>query len=217
MNRKHIQLENGAILPKTRNLWESAILKLQEADSAISDMTLARDRVDFEEGWSRYVDSIEQFWTRFYDEGKDKFTSFQPWAGKIDSERKSDETLNYVYQSRHKSQHGRIALEWEPPKLIIGRGFSGLEYGLRIFPDGTYEANTVPHNPSSKSFSVDYSPGSPSLPTIEDKRKKKYFSAPSKHLGEILIDNSPLKVARITLTYYKNTLNDGFAKFSPHE
>lgn len=43
----------------------------------------AKDRIQYEGGWTRLVDSLEEFWTRFFDEGKNTFSAFQPWAGAI--------------------------------------------------------------------------------------------------------------------------------------
>ncbi|NTU49848.1 MAG: hypothetical protein HGA87_02980, partial [Desulfobulbaceae bacterium] len=140
MTRKFIQSEKGAIAPTIRNLWDAAREKLEEADAALAEMQKAHDRVSYEAAWSQFVDSIEEFWCRLFDEGKSTFSNFQPWAGAIDQERKDDETLQYFYQARHQSQHGRIPMSWEQPQLIMGRGFAGAMYELRIFPDGSYEA-----------------------------------------------------------------------------
>ena len=43
----------------------------------------AKDRIQYEGGWTRLVDSLEEFWTRFFDDGKNTFSAFQPWAGAI--------------------------------------------------------------------------------------------------------------------------------------
>lgn len=213
MTRKFVQLEDGAIAPKTRALWDAAREKLAEAEFALGEMRTAKDRVSFEAAWSRFVDSVEEFWSRFFDEGKSTFTSFQPWAGAIDADRKSDNLLQYFYQARHQSQHGRIPMSWEEPRLILGRGFSGRLHGLRIFPDGGYEDQSQPFNPNGNPFLIEHSPGSPILPTIENKRYKEVFPPPTHHRGELLSDRSPAAAAKLILDYYCQVLEKAVEKF----
>lgn len=213
MTRKFIQLEKGAIAPTTRDIWDAAREKLGEAEAALAGMQNARDRVSFEAAWSQFVDSIEEFWCRFFDEGKTAFTNFQPWAGAVVQERKDDEALQYFYQARHQSQHGRIPMSWEQPHLILGRGFAGRIYGLQIHPDGSYEAQTEPKNPSDQQFMVEHAPGKPVLPTIENKRFKQSFPPPLTHNGSKLADCSPNAVARIILDYYRRVLGLAITKF----
>jgi hypothetical protein len=213
MNRQFIQPEQGAITPTIRGLWDAACEKLAEAEIALTEMRNARDRVSYEAAWSQLVDSVEEFWCRFFDEGKVAFTAFQPWAGAIDQERKSDETLQYFYQARHQSQHGRIPMSWEQPQLIIGRGFAGSMYDLRISGDGSYEAQAESNNLSGRPFLVEHAPGKPILPTIENKRHKQTFLAPSKHNGSPIADCSPNAVARLVLDYYRDVLSQAITKF----
>lgn len=96
MTRKQIQPVSGAIAPKSRALWSSAFEKIQEAESAINQMRSAHDRIEYEAGRTRFVDSLEEFWARFFDEGKANFTNFQPWAGAIVAQRSSEELLSYL-------------------------------------------------------------------------------------------------------------------------
>jgi len=212
MNRKKIELEKGGIKPVAHGLWVDATQKLQEAEHAIALMETATDRFAFEIGWGRFVDSLEQFWVRFFDEGKVTFSNFQPWAGKIDAKRKSDPLLKYLFQARHQSQHGRIALQWEAPKLSIGQGFSGHLYGLKIFKDGTYDAS--PHQPGG-SFPLVHSPGKPMLPVVVNRKHDQTFNPPTGHDGQPLTDRSPIAAAKIALGYYGGILVDAMQKFAP--
>lgn len=213
MIRKFIQPEKGAIAPTTRELWDAAREKLDEAETALAKMQAARDRVSYEVAWSQCVDSVEEFWCRFFDEGNTAFTNFQPWAGVIIQERKEDETLQYFYQARHQSQHGRIVMTWEEPKLIVGRGFAGRMYGLRIHPDGSYEADAESNVPTGQPFLVENAPGKPILPTIENKRHKQNFPAPSVHRGIRIVDRSPNTVVRLVLDYYGSVMSQAVRKF----
>ena len=208
-----IQPVKGAIAPIIRNLWDVAGEKLLEAETALAKMQSAHDRVSYEAAWSQFLDSIEEFWCRFFDEGKTTFTNFQPWAGAIDQKRKDDETLQYFYQARHQSQHGRIPMTWEQPQLILGHGFAGRLYELRIHHDGSYEARAEPNNSDALPFFVEHEFGKPILPTIKNTRHKQTFPAPSKHNGNPIADHSPHAVARLVLDYYEHVLSRAITKF----
>lgn len=214
MVRRSVQLEKDAITPTARKLWDAAREKLDEANKAIEKMEKARDRIDYEAAWSNFVDSIEEFWNRFYDEGKTTFSQFEYWIGAIVYARKSDPTLQYFHQARHQSQHGRIPMEWSPSKDVLGQGFSGALYGLVIYPDGTYEAQDQPYNPSGKPCLIEHSPGKPVLPTIENKRFNQVFPPPLSHNGKRLADSNPHAVARLVINYYLDVLKKGLQTFA---
>lgn len=206
MKRKSIRIESDAISPVKRSLWGAAEEKLQEALEGLRMMESARHRMAYEAGWTKCVDSLEELWTRFYDEGKVSFSSFQPWAGAIDSERKSEPLLQYLYQARHQSQHGRIAMEWEQEQLQIAPGFSGHLKGLRIYPDGTFELDAEPLHSSVPEAEVVHSPGKPLLPTIDNKKFKQRFPPPTHFRGSALSDTTPTGVARMGIEFYVDVL-----------
>ena len=166
MERRKIEIERGSIVPLVHGLWGAAIEKLDEAGGGVDSMKNARNRIVFESGWNRFVDSLEEFWTIFFDEGKTRFSNFQPWAGAIETKRKKDELLLYLYQSRHQSQHGRFPLEWEEAHVQIAHGFGGYVRSVAIFPDLTFEMDAPRTNPSVPEATVVFSPGKPRLPTI---------------------------------------------------
>jgi hypothetical protein len=213
MKRKPIRIESGAIMPVKRSLWGAADEKLQEARDGLRLMEDAKHRVAFEAGWTKCVDSLEQFWTRFYDEGKQVFSSFQPWAGAIDAERKSESLLQYLYQARHQSQHGRIAMHWEKEHLKIAPGFSGHIKRVQGFPDGTFYLDAEPSHHSVPEAEVVASPGKALLATIENRKFKQRFDPPTKFRGNELSDATPVGVARAGIEYYADVLMKARAKF----
>jgi hypothetical protein len=213
MARKQIQFVPGAIAPTSRSLWFTAFEKLHEAERAIDQMRNAPDRIEFEAGWTRFVDSLEEFWNRFFDEGKTSFSDFQPWAGAIDAKRKSDEMLTYLYQARHQSQHGRISIRWKEPRTLIAPNFNGHIRGLTIFPDGSYEIDATPLHPSLPEATVAYDPGSAELPIIENKKHKQSFNPPTSFNGQPLLEQTPLAVAQVGFEFYRDVLSRAIAKF----
>lgn len=215
MARKQIQLVPGAIAPVSRPLWFSAFEKLDEAEQAIDQMRNASDRIAFEAGWIRFVDSLEESWNRFFDEGKTCFSEFQPWAGAIDAKRKKDEMLSYLYQARHQSQHGRISLRWTEPRMLMAPNFGGLIRSLKIFPDGSYEIDATNTDPdtSQPDATVELDPGNAELPIIENKRHKQSFNPPTTFNGQPLAEQSPVAVAERGLMFYRDVLAQAKTKF----
>ena len=215
MNRRRIEMHRGAIAPTSHGLWGLALEKLDEAQSAIDRMSGATDRIQYEKGWAQFLDSLEEFWTRFYNEGKSKFGSFPPWAGVIVAKRKADEGLQYLYQGRHQSQHGRVALLWDEPKVHIAPGFSGTIARLRVYPDGTYKIDATPSHPSVPEATLTFDPGSALLPVVENKRFNQSYDPPSTIDGHTLASKDPIALARHGLTFYRNVLKQRQQEFAP--
>lgn len=209
-----VELASGAVAPVARGLWHAASEKLQVAAAGIKQMEDAKDRIQYEGGWTRLIDSLEEFWTRFFDEGKNTFPAFQPWAGAIDAKRKADPLLAYLYQARHQNQHGRIALEWGSGTISIGGDeFFGTIKDLQIAVDGTFQAEVNATPGSSAKFKTIHQPGKARLPTIENRKHKQTFSPPSQHLDRALTDASPVAVGRRGITFYEDVLQRAFERF----
>lgn len=213
MARKKIQLVPGAIASVPRSLWFAALEKLHEAEQAIAQMRNAHDRIEYEAGWTRFVDSLEEFWNRFFDEGKTSFPDFQPWAGAIDAQRKKDEVLTYLYQARHQSQHGRISMRWKEPRILIAPNFNGHIRGLRVFSDGSYEIDATPLHPSLPDATVAHDPGNAELPIIQNKKHNQSFNPPTTFNGQGLVEQTPVAVAQIGFEFYRDVLSRAIARF----
>jgi len=215
MKRKPIIIEEGGILPVRRGLWDTAAEKLHEAKEAICRMKVAKDRSSYEACWTNFVDSLEEFWTRFYGEGKTTFSNFQPWIGRIEKKRKKDKILQYLRQSRHQSQHGRIAMNWTEGKLHIAPNFSGHVYSYAVFADGTNTIRAVPDHPSVGEAEIVLSPGDPTLPVIENKKYGQTYPPPTEFNGTEHTVKSPIQVATNGIKFYENVLQKALDKFQP--
>jgi hypothetical protein len=216
MAREKIEIANGSIAPTQRGLWSSAIEKLQEAEIGLQQMEQASDRIGFEQGWTRAVDSIAEFWTRFFDEGKKTFSNFQPWAGALKAQWESDELMMYLYQARHQSQHGRISFEWEEGKYHIAPGFNGHIKDLNMFGDGTFSMSSTPSPGSQVKAKIRFEGGHARLPTIMNTRTdQKQFHPPKQHLGQAHQDVKPEQAVRLGIAFYMSVLESAFAKFAP--
>ena len=206
MTRKRIQIIKGAIAPISRTLWSAASEKLQEAEDGITQMQNARDRISYEAGWVKFIDSLEVFWSRFNDEGEETSTDFKQWTDELNPSRKKDDLLRYLIQARHQNQHGRIALQWGEPSLLIAPNFNGHIRGFELVKDGTYEMDSTPLHASQPEATIAYNPGDALLPVVNNKLHKQTFNPPTHHNNKPIQDSCPLGVAQIGLDYYKNIL-----------
>jgi hypothetical protein len=213
MIKGHIEVAPGSLKPTIPHTWEMAEAKLNEAEHGILEMTSAHTRTEFTQGWIRFVDSIEEAFTRIYRDGCSKFSAFQPWIGVFDAERKSDELLSYIYQARHQSQHGGLELDWEDPSIQLAVGFNGTIKSLRILPDGTFEADATPLPGAPESFRILYFTGKARLRDIENRKHKQRFPAPTTHLGNSLGGISPVIAANTCLAYYHSIIRKAKDKF----
>lgn len=214
MIRQKIEIENGAIAPVKRTLWAAAVEKLQEAQAGLQQMNTAKDRIAFEQGWIRAVDSLAVFWVRFFDEGKASFSNFQPWAGKQEVDWKKDELMMYLYQSRHISQHGRFEFEWGVGQLRIAPNFNGHIKALAIFDDGTYSINATKLPGAVAEAAVRFAGGHASLPVLKNKREQ-----PGRYPPPTVLDGvsrrrlTPAEAVKAGIDYYTNILDVALKKF----
>jgi hypothetical protein len=205
--RRKIEIEKNAIRPLHYGIWDRAQEKLIESEQAIQIMTQAKERRDYEKGWSQFVDSIQEFWIRFKHEGGKVWgESFTSWLSEIMAERNRDPLLNYLYHARNNSQHEIVTLVWSDSHLIIGKGFNGHIKSLNFYPDGSYESDSAPRHPSLPEATVSFSFGDPTLPIVRDNRdeNKPPTLPPTSHLGNALHDLAPIAVAKLAITYYQD-------------
>ncbi|HHQ4758352.1 TPA: hypothetical protein ACSP2Z_003209 [Aeromonas hydrophila] len=208
-----IELLKGTLIPTKRGLWYSASEKLIEAQAGIVQMSNAEDRVGYESGWVRFVESLEESWSSFFEEGTRSFKNFQPWAGAKEKERKSDSLLNYLIQSRHQSQHGNVCIEWEEDVINIAPNYFGYIKNLKIFSDGSFEVEANPLGNMHNVVTLKRDTGRPKLPKIENKRHKQTYNQPQNHFENDIRYSSPHDVASMAVEYYLNIYKLALEKF----
>jgi hypothetical protein len=212
--RQKIEIEKGAIAPVKRRLWTAAVEKLQEAKAGLQQMNTAKDRIAFEQGWIRAVDSLAVFWVRFFDEGKAKFSSFQPWAGKQRVEWEKNDVTMYLYQSRHISQHGRFEFEWDRGQSRIAPNFSGHIKTLADFDGGTFSLSATKLPGAVTEAAVRFSGGQATLPVVINKQQGgKKYQPPMIKGGAVCRQMTPSEAVKAGIDYYTNILDQAFTKF----
>lgn len=210
--RTRLELGWNSLFPSRRSRWRDCLTKLDDAQKAIEVMESTSNRVSFEDAWSQFVDSLEESWTSFFDEGKVVSSKFQPWAGAVIKARKEDELLRYVYVSRHRSQHGRLHLNWTEQRVQFAPGFTGHIAEIKGYSDGAIEFDAEPQQAGGeKDLRVVLEGGKPELPEIENSGV--VHSPPSEHQGQSITSASPLDVARLGIDYYRSIYQEADDKF----
>lgn len=207
-----IKLSKDSLIPNQRGLWFSCFEKLEESRLGIQQMINANDRVTYESGWVRFVESIEESWTSFFEEGQKSFSNFQPWAGITIKHRKSG-LLKYLTESRHQSQHGNIKLDWENGHIQIAPNYYGHIKDLKIFADNSFEVDATPLGEVHNKVTLVHSTGDAKLPTIVNKLRNTKFTPPTEHLGEKINTTLPHQIAKIAINYYQGIYQNAVDKF----
>lgn len=208
-----IELSKGSLIPNKRGLWYTTQEKLNEAQAGIKQMMTAEDRVNYESGWVRFVESLEEAWSSFLEEGFKNFTNFQPWAGAKKKQRKADPLLYYLIQSRHQSQHGNVRIEWEEGGIQIAPDYFGCIRDLKVYSDGSFEVEANPHGSTDNVVTLKSDSGQPKLPVIENTKYKQTYDAPVVHLGNSIVSASPHEVAAMAVAYYVKIYQAASDKF----
>ena len=209
-----IEIVKSAIRPRKLITFEVAMDCLTRAQECISHLEHSKDRAKYEKVWNEFVGLLERSWTTFYHDGKSLSTKFQPWAGQYDSERKNDELLNYLTQSRHIAQHAIINLNWQSGRMQLSSTEEGtVAYReFKVFSDGSHEIEFESAVPGNEPRII-CDPGSALLPEIYNARRKQHFQPPTLHLGETMNSINPVEAAKLGLTYYAAVIAAGKAKF----
>jgi hypothetical protein len=211
--RKKIKLDKDGIAPVTRGFWFHAYEKLREASMGIEAMTQSKDQVTYEKGWRQFVDCIEQFWHRFYQEGKNNFPKFETWSGKYIHQRKTDQLLKYLIHSRHLNQHGNLFLEWKPTSLQIDPIFGGIIQNISFDGSDCYEITSESMMPGTEANLI-HKTGRPELPLIVNKKFNQNFPPPESHLNEPLLNREPKDVSILAFQYYNQLFEKAKNEFT---
>jgi len=204
----------GAIKPNKLEPFDVANERISIANECANHMAQADNRAEIDKYWNELVGHIEGSWTAFYHDGKKLFSNFQPWAGKYEGQRKEDELLMYLVQSRHIAQHGVLNLDWEEGKMHLRPEIDAPAKfrNFKIFSDGRNEIEFESDMPGNKP-QVIVEPGKAVLPIIYNAKHKQNILPPKTHMGNEIRSISPVNVAKIAIDYYKRIYKEGSSKF----
>lgn len=187
-------------------------------------MRSAENRLDYEAGWEASVMALNLVWHRFYEEGRRHFGGpFLEWAAKYKATQLSDPLLQYLAEARNQITHGKTGLLlWGDPTVHLGSSdFEVFIKDLKIYQDFTVTCTLSSTADIDRlATPIRFDMGSPSLPTIEnrkDKKNPKVVPPPRAHLNKEIEDGSPDSIIELGHTYYKSMMEAAIHRFSPEQ
>lgn len=147
------------------------------------------------------------------------------WLASVHKLRMSDQLLKYIWEARNDDEHGlKDAIERTPGGMAYGVSLPGERASMRDQFGNTYIDNiggavfVSGANPNSiapyKFASLDgkpirnvFVPENCVLVSVTDKKGIKY-DPPLEHLGNPIVDRSPLSIGRMTTKYLEDLLQE---------
>jgi hypothetical protein len=152
-------------------------------------MRSASDFDSFEDAWRQYLVALQKVWIKTERSCQPVRESFEPWQGKFKRQRKKDQLLRYLEHVRNADQHSiQLILDDVPEQIVTAGG------------DKVYVGNDV----------VVIAPRIELLP-VEDRGV--WYNPPAEHLGKVLAERGPLKVAELGLIFYAGFVGQAERKF----
>ncbi|HYI83816.1 MAG TPA: hypothetical protein VEX11_11475 [Acetobacteraceae bacterium] len=182
-----------------RKAIAEATIRLERARAAVSDMETAVDRsfADFETAWWRFILAAAGLYSKLEQGAKGNGKS-KAWSGRVKHTRRKDPLLSYLHHARNSEYH---ALEGSTSK--VGITATPARKGVRVI-NPTKEGETAQvfvDIPSKAGALVKLHPPGIRLVEVRNERCKDTFPVPTHHLGQELVDQMPLTVAKAGLGY----------------
>lgn len=154
--------------------------------------------------WSDFIGAVDAFYEKLkvsaHGNGKSK-----SWYDQKSSERKTDELLQYVHQSRNVGHHGS-----EPISDLhdVTEWYGEVDYlGMTEYEDGTTRARIFGSPDSSIAFHH--------IKLLPVTNRGKCYPVPSKHLGINIENAKPIYLMRTVLAYCEITFREAVDLLTP--
>ncbi|WP_371157646.1 hypothetical protein [Jannaschia sp. 2305UL9-9] len=203
-----------------RRALQKVASRIRLIDKAINDLSGARSFQEFSDFWYQFLVNWKNVYT-ILEVGSKLSAQSRQWYGGVKKERKSDELLQYLFEARNAAEHMLDdSLNAQAPVTVIGAaepnssqsivlnggGIRNVEITGRFnmgamvvvggFPKGL-EVRSLDRKP----VKIEYSPEKVLLAPIN--ARGRVIDPPTMHLGERIVDPSPLHVAIIATDYIK--------------
>ena len=197
---------------------DKAANRLRLARKAIADMEAAENYQEFSDNWYVFLSSWKNVYT-VLEQGAKTSAQSRQWFGGKETFRKGDELLQYLFEARNADEHGLgSSTKMQPGSHIIGMTESGHSRNMVISFQG-FENNTViGAGKAAAVFIGDLPPDLrvrplDKMPVLSHHRPTTIFLAdviargprtlrpPQIHLGQRLMDRSPLSAAKLAVAY----------------
>ena len=144
------------------------------------------------------MDQANRVYTKLENGSKHNSKS-KGWFGRIVHERRKDPLLRFIHQARNTEEHG-LAGSSNTQAAMSAQG--SIHIKCTVVTDDMFAVEYTPANSGSK-LAVRFSLN---LCSVVDDRFGNTFEPPREHLGQPLVDVSPLGVAEAALGYLGNLI-----------
>lgn len=184
---------------------------------------------DFSQHWYVFLHAAKGIYTTL-EQGAKATPQARQWFGRKNQERKDDPLLRYISEARNDDEHGiEDAVERAPSKLEFGVSDPDFSAFMRDQRGNTFAGSgaavtfvgkmpTADEMPDltpldGKPVKIVFTPERPVLKAVHDRMRRSY-DPPTDHLGKQLKSGSPQEVARLTVDYLADLLQEaeGFCK-----
>lgn len=185
--------------------------RLRQAKKSSVELRFARTFEDFEDAWLNFLLHAKGVYEQLGVACKGNAKAMQ-WLGAKKSERRNDQLLQYVYQSRNYAEHDPgSGARLNPGYLAIGKNLPGASSSIRF--DGNLTTGLkvtsldgLPIALEQKADSVDL------LPVTA--RGGVVYHPPEVHLGEPIKEQTPPVIADLCNNYLAALIEEAETKFS---
>ena len=167
--------------------------RLRVAKKAVDELETCTNFDAFNDIWYVFLVSAKNIYT-VLKQGAKITPQCRQWFGARNQERLSDPLLRYITEARNDDEHGL-----EPMVDQYGNTYIGNGTAVKII--GTNNAFAPKLRAlDKKPIAIEEVAAHIKLIPVRD-RSKSTFDPPSSHLGQPVVDQSPLNVARLMLAY----------------
>ena len=171
----------------------------------VAAMMSTADLTEVLDLYEAFVQDSNKFFNRLHqasDDGKSK-----AWCGRIKNQRKKDDLLQYVKQSRHVDAHGGGPLGIEQRERIEVKVAAGGHMSALLWEPGEQvQFGDGDNGCSGRVLKPGVSPQAVF-------NKGKLYQRPSSHLGQPIHVSTVAEIAQLAQTYMEGTLAEARAKF----
>ena len=192
------------------NAIAQAHQRLANANEALSRLEAANTLLTVERAWSEYLIAISAIYSKLEIGSKGNGAS-DAWFGRKKKQRKDDPLLSYLQQARHAEEHGiahgvdavetihltliKDGQEWKILSTMYVSSVDAEE--SRLNNDAKVEVFDANRNLVESQTIITHA-----VQLLKVKNRGVIYELPEKFLGYAIIDNSPLGVARLSISFF---------------
>lgn len=187
--------------------------RLRNVEGQLTELQNATSYIEFCDHWYLFLTAWKGIYT-ILEQGAKASPQARQWFGAKQSERRTDDLLQYVYQARNDDEHGLdTATNLDPGYVAIGIKTNPAEKMSMSIDEIRFDANGF------KVSGVKDSNGNP-IPVVTEVRGPhpvlipvrdiggKIYPPPIMHLGNKLPDKEPLTIAKAAYAYACDFLSE---------